>query len=248
MSPLYQNQQPLFVARVKETLLPGNPIGTRFIVTPDGRVGINLPSPRSPLDVRGNYDVNVPLAIFGINTSTNYSKHIHFTANTGNGGYNNISQNGDLGLFFTDGLNNLGSNTNGAFIIAPWSTANGVGGLRMESNGNTELRGNLRCSKVTVNAPWWPDFVFKSDYKLMDLDSLSNFININSCLPGFPIQDSIVRNGQDIGDLQKLQQLKIEELTLYILIQNEKAKSQSKILEDFIFRIEELEKKLNLTK
>lgn len=237
---LYSNQQPLLVVKVSESQLPGNPTGTKFIVTPDGRVGINMPSPRAPLDLRGSQDFNVPLAMFGINATngTNFTKNILISANLGNRGYNDISQNGDLGMFFTDGGNssNDGSNSTGALVIAPWSKTPGVGGLRMSSNGNVEMRGDLRCTKVVVNARWWPDFVFENNYSLMPLDSLDAYIKTNGHLPGIPSQDSVVSNGQDIGEIQKLQQQKIEELTLYII-------DQQKMLKQLIDKLNE--QKLN---
>lgn len=210
--------KPLIWAREKDPSLAGA-YGTRFIVTPEGRVGINMPSPRAALDVRAAYDLNVPVAIFGINNSNDYTQHLHLVANLGGGAYNSISQNGDFGLFYTDGKAAEGSNNNGALVIAPWNNLNGAGGLRMDARGNVEVRGDVKATKLTVNARWWPDFVFASGYPLMPLDSLDNFIKTNGHLPGIPAQDSIVDSGQDVGELQKLQQQKIEELTLYILQQ-----------------------------
>lgn len=216
--PMYAGGNPLIWAREKDPGTP-NSFGTRFIVTPDGRVGINMPSPRAPLDVRGSYDYNVPIAIFGIN-SNNFTRHLHMVANLGKGAYNNISQNGDYGLFYTDGAgtSNDGSNNNGALVIAPWNTQS-AGGLRMDQSGNLEVRGDIKATKITVNTRWWPDFVFNNNYSLMPLDSLDAYIKTNGHLPGIPSQDSVIASGQDIGEIQKLQQQKIEELTLYIIEQ-----------------------------
>lgn len=216
--PIYSGGQPLIWAREKDAGLPGS-YGTRFIVTPDGRVGINVPSPRAPLDVRAHYNINVPVAIFGTNSNT-FSRHLHLVANLGEGAYNTIAQTGDYGMFFTDGTgpDNDGSNGNGALVIAPWSTK-GVGGLRMDGSGNLEVRGNIRATRLTVNSKWWPDFVFDIDYDLMSIDSLDSFICRKGHLPGIPSRDSIINSGQDVGELQRLQQLKIEELTLYIIQQ-----------------------------
>lgn len=229
--PMYAGGQPLIWAREKNASTL-NSFGTRFIVTPDGRVGINMPSPRAPLDVRGSYDYNVPIAIFGIN-SNNFTRHLHMVANLGTGAYNNISQNGDYGLFYTDGTgtDNDGSNNNGALVIAPWNTQ-GAGGLRIDKSGNLEVRGDVKATKMTVNARWWPDFVFENNYPLMTLDSLDAYIKANGHLPGIPAQDSVIANGQDIGEIQKMQQQKIEELTLYIL-------EQQKVLNQLIGLINE---------
>ena len=233
--------QPLMTAKTYD---PNDPTldATRFLVTPSGNTGINMPSPRVSLDVRSGNLKNLPTAIFGINSSnatSSYTKHMHFLSNLSNSGYNNISKDQDQGLFFTDGMGVNGSNLNinSGFIIAPWG-GNGQGGLRMDANGNTELRGNLRATKLVVNAQWWPDFVFHSDYNLMPLSEVAKFINTKHHLPGMPSQDSVINIGQDVGEIQKLQQQKIEELTLYTIQQDEQLKAQDA-------RLRELEAKLN---
>lgn len=229
--PMYSGGQPLIWAREGDPNTPGS-YGTRFIVTPDGRVGINMPSPRAPLDVRGSYDVNVPIAIFGIN-SNNFTRHLHLVANLGNGAYNRISRAGDYGLFFTDGqgTSNDGSNNSGALVIAPWN-AQGAGGLRMDANGNLEVRGDIRATKVTVDTRWWPDYVFGDHYALMPLDSLEAYIKLQGHLPGVPCQDTVVSQGQDIGEMQKIQQQKIEELTLYIIEQQKRLNQLMDLLKE----------------
>jgi hypothetical protein len=241
-------QQPLLTAK---TFDPMNPAldATRFLVTPYGNTGINMPSPRVSLDVRGKSAFNTPTAIFGINSHNaagSFTKHIQFVSNLANGGFNSISQNFDQGIFFTDGLGGSGSNSNlnAGFIIAPWGDV-GHGGLRMEANGNTELRGNLRVTKLVVNAQWWPDFVFHSNYKLMPLSEVAKFINTKHHLPGMPSQDSVMNSGQDVGELQKLQQQKIEELTLYTIQQDEQLKAQEAALQEQKAKLEALEAKLN---
>ncbi|HEY1047507.1 MAG TPA: hypothetical protein VGF79_13765, partial [Bacteroidia bacterium] len=155
--------QPLIWAREIDPSKPGG-IGTRFIVTPEGRIGINMPSPRAALDVRAAYDLNVPVAIFGVNNSNEYTRHLHMVGNLGTGAYNNISQDGDFGLFYTDGRAAEGTNGNGALVIAPWNSTNGSGGLRLDAMGNLEVRGDVKATKLTVNARWWPDFVFDGNY------------------------------------------------------------------------------------
>jgi hypothetical protein len=49
------------------------------------------------------------------------------------------------------------------------------------------------------------------------LDSVSKFIALNKHLPGMPSRSEILVNGQDIAEIQRLQQEKIEELTLYVI-------------------------------
>jgi hypothetical protein len=79
------------------------------------------------------------------------------------------------------------------------------------------VEGNIVCQKTIVQTGDWADYVFSPNYNLMPLNQLSNYININKHLPAMPNAETIIAQGQDVGELQKMQQAKIEELTLYIL-------------------------------
>ena len=185
---------------------------------------------------------NAPAAIFGVRAQRSavtiagnpvpqqYTKHVEIVPHLSRYGYNRISQEKDLGIFFTDGLGNMGTNVDGALVIAPWSdtsvAGSNAGGLRMDKSGNTELRGSFRCTRLTVNAKWWPDAVFADNYRLMPLSEVASFIKTNRHLPGIPSEKAVLENGQDVGALQVLQQQKIEELTLYAIEQDKKLKEQ----------------------
>lgn len=62
----------------------------------------------------------------------------------------------------------------------------------------------------------FPDYVFKSNYKLMSLDSLGEFIAKENHLPNVPSGKEL-KGVIGLGELTRVQQEKIEELTLYIL-------------------------------
>lgn len=264
--PLYlrSNQQPLFQARTVEypgTFTTGS-LKSRFIVMPDGNSGFNTEDPRAALDVQDANILNVPVAIFGnvlpysytnlpprtiaggaaINQT--YTRHIALVPRLGNMGYNAICKAEDIGIIFTNGLGFNGADSNGAFVIAPHTNSLNAGGLRMEHNGNTELRGNFRCTKLTVNAKWWPDGVFAQDYNLMSLSQVDSFIQKNNHLPGIPNEENIVNNGQDVGYLQVLQQQKIEELTLYAIDQDKRLKEQQLLIEEQMKKLIEQEIRL----
>ncbi len=261
LASVNNNLNPIFWARVQTPVNGFSASGddSRFIVFPDGRTGINIANPRCALDVR-SFGVNKPAAIFGVNAQRGavtipgnplpqrYTKHVEIVPHLSTFGYNRISQAKDLGIFFTDGLGNMGTNTDGALVIAPWSDTNStgrnVGGLRMDKNGNLEIRGDLRTTNVTVDSKWWPDFVFSPNYKLPSLQFVKSFISENKFLPGFQSQDSITANGQNVGHLQQLQQQKIEELILYAITQEEKIAEQQKQIELLLKKFELLELKL----
>jgi hypothetical protein len=78
--------------------------------------------------------------------------------------------------------------------------------------------GRIICTEVLVRlVANWPDYVFNRGYKLRDLDELSRFIEKNKHLPNIPSAADIEKNGVTVGEMQRLQMEKIEELTLYIL-------------------------------
>tara|TARA_B110000090_G_scaffold69724_1_gene79721 strand:- start:1059 stop:1625 length:567 start_codon:yes stop_codon:yes gene_type:complete len=115
------------------------------------------------------------------------------------------------------------ANSNGAsaFVLAPWAEGGNsdIGGMRMDKNGNTEFHGTLRATKMNVDAKWWADFVFDKEYILPSLNDVEAFIAENKHLPDMPSEAEVLENGLDLGEMQALQQQKIEELTLYIIQQ-----------------------------
>ncbi|TSJ45446.1 hypothetical protein [Fluviicola chungangensis] len=104
--------------------------------------------------------------------------------------------------------------------------------LQLNSNGT------LLSRKVRVDMENWADFVFSTDYPLMDLDSLEQFILKNHHLPNIQSTDSVLVEGIDLGEMNRLLLQKVEELTLYVL--QEKKRNQE--LED---RLRKIEEKLN---
>jgi hypothetical protein len=218
----------------------------RFIVQHDGKTGINTANPRSTLDVVGNSNQNEPTALFGILSSTKmdrtvgplvlkeyYTQHIGFYSKVTAGFGNNLVQASDQAILFTDGKQPSGLNLNGGLVIAPFNNAATAGGIRIDKDGGVEipnlkinntiltgdleLRGKLTCNGFVSKPKWWPDYVFESSYQLQSLDSVSKFIALNKHLPGMPSRSEILVNGQDIAEIQRLQQEKIEELTLYVI-------------------------------
>ncbi len=72
--------------------------------------------------------------------------------------------------------------------------------------------------KITVaDSVMWPDFVFKPDYKKMDLDKLDSYIKTNNHLPDMPSAKDVNRDGVDVGTMQAKLLQKVEELTLYLI-------------------------------
>ncbi len=85
--------------------------------------------------------------------------------------------------------------------------------------------GKVACEEVLVDMKAdWPDYVFKSDYNLKTLDEIKKHINEHGHLPNVPSAEEVEKNGLLLGNMNKILLEKIEELTLYILQQEERIK------------------------
>ncbi|MFN3755246.1 beta strand repeat-containing protein [Flavobacterium sp.] len=113
------------------------------------------------------------------------------------------------------------------------------------TTGNYKLfvEGGILTEKVKValrSSANWADYVFASDYKLMPLKEVEEFVNTNKHLPGIDSAEALAKNGLDIAEMQSKQMEKIEELTLYIIDQDKKIEAQGKALEKYNKEIEAL--------
>lgn len=94
--------------------------------------------------------------------------------------------------------------------------------------------GLIRATKIIVQQRNWSDFVFNDAYKPVSLDKLETYINQYKHLPDIPTEKEIKKEGLDLGEMQKLQMQKIEELTLYIL----QLKKENDVLKERILKLE----------
>jgi hypothetical protein len=82
--------------------------------------------------------------------------------------------------------------------------------------------GKVYATEVNVMlAANFPDYVFASDYDLMSLNDLEQYITANKHLPGVPSAQEVANNGSSInlGEMQTVLLQKVEELTLYTIDQ-----------------------------
>jgi hypothetical protein len=63
----------------------------------------------------------------------------------------------------------------------------------------------------------WYDNVFETDYKLMSLQKLEQFIKANKHLPDLPSTTEVMAEGLDLGKMNGLLLKKVEELTLHMI-------------------------------
>lgn len=78
---------------------------------------------------------------------------------------------------------------------------------------------------IILEATNWADFVFDEEYELMPLEEVAGSIKANKHLPGIPSAQEVRQNGVNILEMQAKLLQKIEELTLYVIEQQEKIKS-----------------------
>lgn len=94
-----------------------------------------------------------------------------------------------------------------------------------------DVRGTIRADEIIVNQVSGADFVFDKSYILRPLSEVKEYVQQNQHLPEIPSAEEMQEKGVNINELQMQLLQKVEELTLYILQQEQ--------------RIQELEKQLN---
>jgi len=124
--------------------------------------------------------------------------------------------------------------------------------LQFQTNGNVSIGRNAGPAeyklavagkiiaeelKVQLQAQW-PDYVFTEYYKLPTLEEVEKQIKEKGHLANMPSAEKVNCEGFEVGELTRLQQEKIEELTLYIIKLNQQLQAQEK-------RMQALEAKVN---
>ena len=105
--------------------------------------------------------------------------------------------------------------------------------MQMLSNGNVgigttnpgvklDVAGTVRAHEVRVCLNQGCDYVFGDDYKLMNLTDLSNFVKTNKHLPEVTPAAQMENEGINLSEMNALLLKKVEELTLYMIQQNQK--------------------------
>jgi len=93
------------------------------------------------------------------------------------------------------------------------------------------VKGGLLAEEIRV-ATTWADYVFEKDYQLPTLKEVEQHIAQNGHLINVPSGKQIEEDGISVGEMAKIQQEKIEELTLYIIEQNKINEKQAEELKE----------------
>ena len=194
----------------------------------NGNVGIGVTNPQEALHINGALRGSGSYGSLLVKTTTGHlefgpmdSGYIRFKTNMS--GYHF-----DKRLFLNAGelisSTNLTFSTNTSTSCMTMLTNGNIGIGTSSPNYKLDVNGTIRANEIIVNTTG-ADFVFAKDYKLRPLSEVKAFIQENKHLPEIKSAQEMQENGVGINELQTQLLQKIEELTLYILQQEERIKA-----------------------
>jgi SMC interacting uncharacterized protein involved in chromosome segregation len=74
--------------------------------------------------------------------------------------------------------------------------------------------------------------VFNEEYKILSLNELATFIKKNKHLPEMPTATEVKKEGIALGEMNRLLLKKVEELTLHLIEENNKAVTRDKEIDE----------------
>lgn len=205
-----------------------------------GKLGIGTIAPKATLHVNGGIygsgtygetKLQSKIGYVTIGTSPTGAQNMQFTTDRTQFRFNKpiLSQVGSFGST-TNSLQLLTNNT-AQLIIHNGNVGIGVATPQYK----LDVAGTIHANEIIVTTTG-ADFVFADDYQLRPLSEVKTFIQENKHLPEIKSAQEMQENGVGINELQTQLLQKIEELTLYILQQEERIRLQEE-------RIDALEKK-----
>ncbi|WP_333625481.1 hypothetical protein [Sphingobacterium siyangense] len=135
---------------------------------------------------------------------------------------------GTFGNYF-GGISNLtysyiGREYNNTYMVFRPNGDIGIGTINPQEK--LSVNGKIRAHEIKVETSNWPDYVFKTDYKLPTLLETEQFIKQHGHLPEVPKATEVEADGVSLGEMNKILLKKIEELTLQVIELNKKVDRQ----------------------
>jgi hypothetical protein len=183
---------------------------------------------------QSNFDA-LPNVFFGIEDRNDYGRY-RFVAETGGKTHMIVLDKTQTEVFkvYDDGNNNT------TLILPKDNSFLGIGTTSFTDETGTyklSVKGKIRAEEVRVYNTW-ADYVFANNYILKPLSEVEKYIKDNGHLQNVPSAKEVTENGLVLGDMARIQQEKIEELTLYIIELNKKLEAHEK-------KMQVLEAKIN---
>lgn len=207
-------------------------------VTQEGKVGVGTSAPLQDLHVVGG---NIMISKTSTKTRADGSNNgsILFGADVNDKDKN--SRRGSWGIEYVS-TDSEGYGLNfwkvGGFNYALFLQNNGNIGIGTRSPAyKLDVIGTIRAREILVdlNGVGGADFVFDTNYRLRPLSEVQSFIAENKHLPEIQSAKDMQQNGVSVNELQFQFLQKIEELTLYIIEQDQQIK-------DLQQKVEQLQK------
>ncbi|MEX0313282.1 MAG: hypothetical protein AB3N18_03820, partial [Allomuricauda sp.] len=130
--------------------------------------------------------------------------------------------------------------------VASYSGDVAIGTITVPAGYKMAVDGKLITEEITVQLSGnWPDYVFEEGYDLPTLEEIQKHIKEKGHLPNIPSAKELEANGAELGEINRLLMEKIEELTLYILQQQNELKKQESKSQKLERRLEQLENVIN---
>ena len=209
-----------------QTGCPNGLCANRLTLMDNGNVGIGTTDPKTKLQIGSILGLSVSAS----NLDPNQGYDLTFFKNTGRLllGWNYYGGKGEQ-----DFISNRANGNTGGFAFYDYGndgtmthimTLTGAGNVGIGTKNPDEkltVKGKIHAEEVILNANIpFPDYVFNSDYNLMPLKEVEQYVKTNNRLPEIPSAKEVIETGLSMGELQIKLLQKIEELTLYVIEQN----------------------------
>ena len=203
----------------------------------NGNVGIGVTSPLYKLDVNGKLYLRTVDQGAGWNTSYIHWPYHSLVLGTPPGVYSHNSVDLKPGGCNTE-IDTLFSRLR---MYSATSTTNFIEQIEFMTRGDCwfmnkgnvgigtstpqyklDVNGTVRANEIIVNTPSGADFVFDDDYNLRSLSDVKLYIEENRHLPDVPSAKDMQKDGMNLEQMVVVLLQKIEELTLYNILLEEK--------------------------
>jgi len=213
----------------------------------NGNVGIGTASPSAAFQiVRGGTNSGTDYASMQITSRGSgsiYGPIVYLNGTSGTGGRMwGVVSSGALDASVTGAAGNFAiyDGTVGTSRLVINSSGNvGIGTINPGSY-RLAVNGGIHSQSVNVDLTDWSDYVFKKEYQLPTLNQVKTYIDKNHHLPDMPSEQEVIKEGINLGEMNKLLTKKVEELTLYLIQQKEENDKQLRAQQKQIDELKQL--------